>query len=278
MNGSRLMKHYFMTLSLIFTINFIAEKIYSSSKTALNQKIIISCAQAKEIGLKIWQNECNQSVKGLTSWNLNENFASMGLLHCIWYSENAIRSYEESFPKLLQFIQQHGKSLPKGILKKNSLACPWNSREEFYKNIDSPAMKKLRSFLVDTIDLQIKFIIQRFESSLPTMIKALPASKQKEIEQKFYLLAHEPNGLYALIDYINFKGLGISPHEEYQGKRWGLLQVLENMNLSATNYVEEFTKSAKKALADRVAAAPIEKHEERWLPGWYKRLNTYLEK
>ena len=43
--------------------------------------------------------------------------------------------------------------------------CPWNSRAEFQQAIDSPKMKQLRQFLVDTIDLQAQFLIARLQEA-----------------------------------------------------------------------------------------------------------------
>src|SRR5262245_43382547 len=41
----------------------------------------LSSAEAMRIGRKIWQNECNGTVAGLTAWNSGENFASLGIGH-----------------------------------------------------------------------------------------------------------------------------------------------------------------------------------------------------
>src|SRR5262249_34516535 len=70
--------------------------------------ITISQADALRIGHKVWQNECNGSVAGLTSWNEGENFASLGIGHFIWYPKNVHGPFEESFPKLVSFISQRG--------------------------------------------------------------------------------------------------------------------------------------------------------------------------
>ncbi len=42
-------------------------------------------------------------------------------------------------------------------------------------------------------------------------------------------MAASPNGVYALVDYVNFKGEGTLATERYQDHGWGLLQVLEGM-------------------------------------------------
>src|SRR6059058_5790614 len=116
--------------------------------------ITLSQSDALRIGKKIWQNECNGSVAGLTSWNEGENFASLGIGHFIWYPKGQRGPFEESFPKLVIFISSRGAKLPTLLLKIDETPCPWNSRAEFQEAIGSPKMRQLRQFLVDTIDLQ----------------------------------------------------------------------------------------------------------------------------
>ena len=54
-------------------------------------------SDALKIGKKIWQNECNGTVAGLTSWNEGENFASLGIGHFIWYPKGQRGPFDESF-------------------------------------------------------------------------------------------------------------------------------------------------------------------------------------
>ena len=96
------------------------------------------------------------------------------------------------------------------------------------------------------------------------------------VQQQFEHLARTPQGCYALIDYVNFKGEGVLHTERYQGQGWGLLQVLEAMHgTSGTGAVDEFSRAAKEMLIRRVHNAPAERHESRWLVGWIRRVNSY---
>ena len=81
-----------------------------------------------------------------------------------------------------------------------------------------------------------------------------------------------------MIDYINFKGEGLYLSESYNSTSWGLLQVLQGMNAKKRGPVvlQSFVNSADKVLTKRVSNAPKGKNESRWLPGWRKRLKTYL--
>src|SRR5437588_12141648 len=103
--------------------------------------INLSRAEAMRIGRKVWQNECGGTVAGLTSWNSGENFASLGIGHFIWYPRDQRGPFEESFPKLVEFVSARGAKLPEFLLSGNDVACPWNSRAEFLRDQDSPKMK-----------------------------------------------------------------------------------------------------------------------------------------
>lgn len=238
----------------------------------------VSPKEAEIIGQKIWKNECGGKRDGLTSWNEGEAFASLGIGHFIWYPKDKKGVFKETFPSLVVFLERHGKKVPAGILKKGSKACPWESREDFLKNFSSKPMQDLRNFLADTIDLQTTFIIQRLNQALPTMLKSLPLAQHEQIKKQFYRIAQSPGGFYALIDYINFKGEGIVAHEQYKGCRWGLLQVLEKMKGAAPGSaaLQEFSRCAQEVLETRIAYAPIESNEKRWMPGWLNRLKTYV--
>jgi hypothetical protein len=87
-------------------------------------------------------------------------------------------------------------------------------------------------------------------------------------------VAATPNGVYALVDYVNFKGEGTNPRERYRGQGWGLLQVLQEMNdNSAGPAAAEFSRAAKRVLARRIANAP--RREDQWRAGWFTRCDSY---
>ncbi len=240
--------------------------------------IKISADQIKKIGEKIWYNECRQTIKGLTSWNNGEDFASFGIGHFISYPKGKSGIFKETFPTLLTFLLKH-KKMPAGILKTGVTACPWENRQEFLGQLNSKQMVALRTYLADTVDLQALFMVQRLMQSFPITIKKLSSDKKEHIKKQFIRMINTQGGLYALIDYVNFKGEGLKGHEEYHGYRWGLLQVLENMEGATQGKValEEFARAAKKVLTGRVSNAPLElrEKESRWLVGWLNRIKTY---
>lgn len=240
---------------------------------AFPQSIPITDSQAERIGRRLWQNESGGTVAGLTAWNFGEDFASLGIAHFIWYPVNNRGPFEESFPPLLQYLVASGLPVPMWL--KQAEACPWSDRTQFLADQQSPRMKELRQLLAGTIGFQARFAAMRLEGALPKMLDAVPGGERAKIREDFYRVAGEPGGLYALVDYVNFKGEGTLASERYHGEGWGLLQVLQEMGKGPATW--EFSRAADKVLTRRVANSPIERNEKRWLPGWRNRIRTYAE-
>src|SRR5437899_8386608 len=129
--------------------------------------ITLSHADVLRIGKRVWQNECNGTISGLTAWNEGEDFASLGIGHFIWYPQGKRGPFEESFPRLVSFMSSRGAKLPKVLLSAGGLPCPWNSRAEFFQARQTSEMKQLRQFLADTVDLQAALMVNRLETALP---------------------------------------------------------------------------------------------------------------
>lgn len=242
------------------------------------ETIDLSRAEALRIGKKIWQNECAGTIAGLTSWNTGENFASLGIGHFIWYPKGVRGPFKESFPQLVSFASSRGAKLPQ-VAEANRDGCPWKTRAEFLAASDSPEMKELRQFLADTVDLQAQFLVQRLQQALPQMLSEVPAVDRANVQRQFERVASTPQGCYALVDYVNFKGEGVLDSERYRGQGWGLLQVLQGMsgNERGAAAAKEFAESARKVLTQRVENSPPERKESRWLAGWLKRVHTYTQ-
>jgi len=239
----------------------------------------ISKAELNAIGEKIFKNEAAGKKENLVYWNEGENFPSLGIGHFIWYKQGEPGIFEESFPQLVEFLKSKNVKLPK-IMAENKYS-PWKSREELInlqtKKIPDSDIEELTNFLYDNKDLQVMFIFKRLEASLEKMMAV--SSNKENVRKQFYRVASSPNGLYPLIDYVNFKGEGINPNERYNGQGWGLLQVLENMKGTETGKaaLTEFTNSAKFVLQRRVNNSDPSKNEKKWLQGWLNRCNTYAE-
>lgn len=245
--------------------------------SSLASAIDVSQAEAKAIGRKIWQNECAGTVSGLTSWNSGENFASLGIGHFIWYPKGTRGPFEESFPDLVRFAAARNAKLPQVVVANRETGCPWSSRAEFLAASESPPMTELRHFLAATIDLQAEFLVQRLQQALPKLLAKASPDARATLQRQFERVATSPQGCYALIDYVNFKGEGVLDTERYRGQGWGLLQVLEGM--TGTNdgpaAAQEFARSARTVLTRRVQNSPPERKESRWLAGWLQRVASY---
>ena len=247
--------------------------LLSTAAPARAQSIHLSDLQAERIGRRLWQNESGGTIAGLTAWNLGEDFASLGIGHFIWYPAGKRGRFEESFPPLLRYLISSGLQVPAWLSQAD--ACPWSDRAQFLADQQSSRMKALRSFLAETIAFQAKFAALRLERALPKMLDTAPVGEREKVQKNFYSVASEPGGLYALVDYVNFKGEGTLPSERYHGEGWGLLQVLEEMGKGPASL--EFSRAADRVLTLRVANSPVERDEKRWLPGWRNRVRTYAE-
>lgn len=239
----------------------------------------LTAAQKKAIGMQIWQNEASQKYDLLVFWNQNEQFPSLGICHFIWFPPRCSVPYAQTFPALLDFLKNKGVRLPAWLIKARRTGAPWKNRADFLKAENDVQVKELKKLLFNTVDLQVEFVIQRLQKAIQGIYQHATPWKKQRIVHFFSLMCGTPQGLYALIDYLNFKGDGTNPVESYNGKQWGLLQVFEAMpaTIQPRFVVAEFVKAAKKVLETRVVCAPRNKsHEKQWLLGWKNRIETYL--
>jgi len=222
-------------------------------------------SQVQKIGHRIWQNECAGTVSGLTSWNSGEEFASLGIGHFIWYPANYRGPFEESFPELVAFFVRSGVPVPAWV--QQTRYCPWPNRAAFLRDSKSPHQQELRAWLSRTVPEQTEFIIDRLHRSAARFTGTARAN--------YAVLSRSPEGMFAMIDYVNFKGDGMNPTERYRGQGWGLAQVLTIMRAPTTAC---FAEAAKQLLTQRVHNAPPARGEARWLPGWKQRCDSYARR
>ena len=249
-----------------FTLFFI-----SLSANSQSYHIDLTDKQVEELGLLIWKNEGQQKLQHLTTWNQNENFPSLGLGHFIWYPNQERGRFKEQFPQLLNYFQIHGVQLPQWL--DISKPAPWKSREQFYKEFAGEQLSSLRIFLSEHLDLQVRFIILRLEKAIPLILAACEQEQKSRVKDHLRHLTATPEGLFTLLDYINFKGEGLSEKERYQGQGWGLKQVLLTMPKEYKDPLRAFGFSADEVLTRRVKNAP--RDESRWLKGWRVRVHAY---
>ena len=239
---------------------------------------------AKKIGQKIWLNETGGKIDAITAWSANEEFASLGIGHFIWFPVGKWLPYEESFPALLEFMRRKNVHLPAWLDQAQIPANPWTSRAEFRRNANSPQMKELRQFLLDTVPEQTQFMVARAQGAMEKILKTTPDGTERDhIVLQFTRVVRASENFYPLIDYINFKGEGTNPNEAAMnretGRRqgWGLKQVLLKMNGDAGDpkaVRAEFAEAAQFVLQQRVRNLPSNRVFE---VGWLRRVATYRQ-
>ncbi|MCQ2365087.1 MAG: hypothetical protein MJ051_06000 [Akkermansia sp.] len=228
-----------------------------------------SPAYLDTLGRRIWANECAGSVQGLVSWNAGEAFPSLGIGHFIWFPAGVHEAFEESFPHFVAYARRRGVQVPAFF----NGPAPWPNKAAFLADRSGRA-DAMRRWLAAHVSLQTEFIVARSRASLPAMMRA--SRTPQAVQQRYAALAATPQGMYCLVDYVNFKGEGVKPEERYNGYGWGLLQVLESMRAtSAAAAPAEFSRAASAVLTRRVQNAPAVRGEQRWLQGWLNRCRTY---
>ena len=234
----------------------------------------LSAGRKAAIGRKIWQNECGGSVAGLTTWNAGEEFPSLGIGHFIWYPAGFNGRFNETWPQFIAFARQRGATPPAVAMERHS---PWRTKAEFQRDFNGTRLNALREWLAANVPMQTDFIIARSRAALPKILAAAPLSERAKIEANYHKVAASPQGIYALIDYVNFKGDGTVPTEKYKGQGWGLMQVLGNMRdvPAGPQAATEFAAAAKRMLSRRIANSPPERGEQRWEKGWHNRCDSY---
>jgi len=245
-------------------------------------QLMLSADMARKIGQKIWLNETGGNRDAITSWNANEEFASLGIGHFIWFPLNKWLPFEESFPGMLEFMRKNNAHLPSWLDQPQIPANPWTSKAEFMKDFNSPRMRELRQFLLDNVALQTQFLVARAQGAMQKILKNTPDNAEREhIVAQFARVVRASDDVYPLIDYINFKGEGTNPKETAVDKDtglrqgWGLKQVLLRMNGDASDpqaVRAEFTDAVRFILQQRVRNIPANRVFE---IGWLRRADTY---
>ena len=237
-------------------------------------------AEVERVGRRIWLNEAGGRRDRLVQWLDGESHLSLGIGHVIWYPEGPREGFHESFPDLVAFLRQRRVALPAWLTPLGP--CPWRTRAEFLAASSDPRLIELRDLLAATVADQAAYLIDRLARALPALLAAAPdEAARARLTDRIGRVLHAADGsialagVYALVDYVNFKGEGTLPAERYQGEGWGLLQALEAMADGMADPRAAFAEAAAAVLTRRVALAPPERHEARWLGGWLKRVATY---
>lgn len=259
------MRYLFLALMALTVSSCTASHTPAAASRAQHSSIDI-----RALGQRIWANECAGSVQGLVSWNTGEAFPSLGIGHFIWYPAGVRERFDESFPKLIAYARSRGVSVPAFF----NGPAPWPDKAAFEADRSGRA-DAMRRWLATHVNLQTSFIILRSRAALPAMARA--SRTPQAVIARYRALAATTQGMYCLVDYVNFKGEGLKPEERYKGQGWGLLQVLEEMRgfPQGRAATAEFSRAAAAVMRRRVANSPAARGEQRWLAGWLNRCATY---
>jgi len=229
------------------------------------------------IAEKIYQNETSGNPENLMFWSPNENFASLGIGHFIWYPADQPKRFDETFPAMIDYYVAKKVEIPAWLHHARKHGAPWKNRAIFENARNDNEFKQLKNLLMNTKALQTQFFFDRLHASIPEIVKYVAPQYRKHIVDNYNALAATTGGWYPLIDYINFKGKGIKATERYNNQGWGLLQVLQNMRpvQAGPAALVEFARSAQMVLERRIKNSPPENNEQKWLPGWTNRINSY---
>jgi hypothetical protein len=208
----------------------------------------------------------------MISWD-ERGFAYVGVCEAIWYPEtpDKDKKFLGDWPAFCESLKEQGIDVPDLALA----PAPWHSQEELNADLENlnksdeeiadpdqinrkHQLSELVNFLKreDVIKSEYGSRVDRLEKAIDpnsesSILKDLPPGKAEIIKANFNLVAHikpdarRPVGLYALVDYCNFKGEGTAPAERYNTEPWGLGEVLFLMN---------DLRSDEKTLNDYVAA------------------------
>jgi hypothetical protein len=237
---------------------------------------------AERVGHQVWLNETGGNADEIVAWNDGEEFLSLGIGHFIWFPAGRPSPFDESFPRVVQFLRQQKVQLPDWLNKTPVPPCPWQTRADFLKAKATPRLVQLKKFLIETRGVQTQFLVDRAQSALDTMLAKTPEETQRRhIAVQFTRVVRASKDLYPIIDYINFKGEGINPDETIfdpqtkANEGWGLKQVLLGMSGSSgdpNTVLAEFAESARVALLRRIRNHP---QSRKWQEGWLNRIATY---
>ena len=225
----------------------------------------IGDAEYHWIAARIFENETNAQTKYLTYWGAGEDFPSLGIGHFIWFPEDVDAPFDETFPAMLDYVSERSRdcvALPDWLQQAPVPDAPWSDKATFDAAQDSERVASLRDWLARTAPAQAQFIVASFKRRWNEL--ELESGDKGELTALLKALLDTPAGLFAVIDYYNFKGLGSNPRERYAGEGWGLVQVLGDIAASTSidaPLVEQFSAAAAHRLQLRVANAPPERNE-----------------
>lgn len=254
------MQKIILTLILLFATFFfsglVSESHAQSGPPSFSDQVPkaadLSDDELLQIGMQIWQNQCSvwnapdtkithSMKKGLTDWDDDIDAATIGMGQYLWYPSDATNRMQEDWPVVAKALKAKGYPVKKWLLGE----CPWDTKEEFMAHFNGHKLTYLRKMLAQkpVIVEQTRCDAERLDAALAKILASVDAdgnlsdvqktNLKKVITTHFNELAmmQTPVGLYALMDYVHFRGEGVLQTERIDGDiGWGLRQALTLMN------------------------------------------------
>ena len=221
------------------------------------------------IGQHVRLNYTGGKYELLTYWSKDDAYPMLGIANFLWYPAGYRGKFSDDFPSVQAALQAEGVALPDWL--KPGRPAPWPDREAFIAKFHSEEMEQLRQMLASTVEIQTRVLIARAERSFSAMLDVLPQEERPAIREEFERVAATTVGVYALVDYVHFKGEGaIADADKRKGSR-GLLRVLEVMSRGPHSAVanEDFADAAIQVLI------PPDATPSNWHSIWRRHVDTY---
>ena len=228
----------------------------------------LSNYKADELAKIFYKINTNDSKKNTIIWS--GKHLNLGIGQFIWYSNQSSKKYNETFPEFISFLKKKTSSnkIPHEFLTR------FKNKKEFikWKNQHKTRVNQLEDWLTSKkmMQYQTLFIIDKFKNSMQKILVDVDSNRYKNFQAMMRVKAG--HGLFIMIDYMNFKGTGLSKRERYNNQGWGIVQVLDLMNTKSPDTVLEFKNKAESLLKTRIKNHPSDK---KYFKSWKNHLNTY---
>lgn len=216
-------------------------------------------------------------------------YVSIGLGSYIWYGANNRENYVEDWHGVAQALQSHGVALPVWALG----VCPWSTQADFdaANTPGSPYYQDIQALnttlQTDRTALHVQFLFGPWARLLrgvtpnsdtpgdymfgydptkaPDALISLPPGEAELIGANFSAVSTvqdlgHPLGMYALMDYDNYKGEGTAITEIHNTQHWGESAALEKMGPLDIKMdpLTTFINSALEVLHNRIVNTEME--------------------
>jgi hypothetical protein len=239
----------------------------------------------------------NSPDSNVLAWQQNSDgthmnatgYVGIGLGSYIWYGANNRENYVEDWPTVAQALQSHDVTLPAWALG----VCPWSNEADFdaANTPGSPYYADIQALnttlQTDPAALDVQFRFGPWARLLrgvtpnsdtpgdymfgydpikaPNALISLPPGEAELIGANFSAVSTvqgfgHPLGMYALVDYDNFKGEGTAVTEIHNTQHWGESAVLEKMGPLDIQIdpLTTFINSGLEVLHDRIVNTEME--------------------